>query len=219
MVYPLLRLYVGGVFGSALALGCGQAHWPYLSGTVTVPAPQMSNETPHDPAPVARAAAPHPAEVKVLEVLPAAGASEEQEVREGRVVSAPVAVPPGVVGGVREEAETQATAYGHAPDYRWLTGELRYSPARGAWCLRYAPEDEEDRHGGSVTLVGAGAMTGLQPGEAVRVEGEMIDPETREPSPPYRVHGLRPLPRAELPPSLLGFAGIARPAQEGGDEE
>ena len=59
---------------------------------------------------------------------------------------------------------------------------------------RYATEDEEDCHGGSVTLVGIEPLTGLRSGQAVRVEGQLIDPHKREPSAPYRVQRLRPLP-------------------------
>jgi hypothetical protein len=107
---------------------------------------------------------------------------------------AEAALDKGPTPAVGAEQSGATTPCGHAPDYRWLTGQLHYSPARAAWCLRYAGGDDGDRHGGSVTLVGAGALRGLREGQAVRVEGEMIDPDSREPSAPYPVRRLGPLP-------------------------
>jgi hypothetical protein len=190
MKHPWLRLGLrGAVVGSALVLGCSHGPCPVPSLPVAVPVAIHPGPSPYASEPVTRDA--RHAGVKILEVLPAGDVAEEQELS---AAVAPPPPPPVVVRGACDEPASAAVPYGHAPDYRWLTGELRYSPARGAWCLRYAAGEDEDRHGGSVTLVGAGAMTGLRSGQAVRVEGEMIDPDTREPSGPYRVHSLRPLP-------------------------
>jgi hypothetical protein len=193
MKYPLLRLCLrGGVVGSVLVFGCSQGPNPGTPGPVPVAALSPPSALPSPSTPVADSKPPRRPEVKILEVVPADGPFEEQEVIAG---SPAPSVPPVVVRGAREETATAAAPYGHAPDYRWLTGELRYSPARGAWCLHYAGGEEDDRHGGSVTLVGIGSTTHLRAGQAVRVEGEMIDIGSREPSPPYRVTSLRPLPR------------------------
>jgi hypothetical protein len=173
MEHPLLRL---GLVGSILVLGCTQGHCPWTSGPLAVSVGRPSGET------ASSASSP---QVKILEVVPAAGAVEEEESGEEPLASPSPQPLPAVVGAAREEVSC-----GHAPDYRWLIGELHYSPARGVWSLRYATAEEEDAHGGSVTLVGAGAMSGLQVGARVRIEGEMLDPETREPSPPYQVRSL-----------------------------
>jgi hypothetical protein len=82
---------------------------------------------------------------------------------------------------------------GHAEDYRWLTGEIRYYYVRNVWCLQYASADEDDEQGGCVTLVNAGPMTGFHNGQCVRVEGRLLDPCSREPNPAYEMHSIRPL--------------------------
>jgi hypothetical protein len=181
MKRPLLSAGLrGGIVGAALVLGCSRGQCPAPPAALPLAASPRAAGGPQDTTAATVPAEPRATrrpEVRVLEVLSAKCAAAEQD------------------AGPSNDPWAAAAVYGHAPDYRWLTGELRYSPARGAWCLHYASEEEEDRHGGSVTLVGTGPMTGLRPGQAVRVEGQMIDPNTREPSAPYRVHRLRPLPR------------------------
>ena len=84
----------------------------------------------------------------------------------------------------------------HAPDYTWLVGELNYNPHKDQWRLRYASIDEEDKYGGSVTLDGGThQMKGMQSGMMVRVQGSMADPDSREPSPVYRVRDVDPMGR------------------------
>lgn len=80
---------------------------------------------------------------------------------------------------------------GHAPDYRWLVGEISYSVARRTWNLRYATVDEEDRYGGSVTLVGTGDMSRFKIGQIVRIDGYLVEPDSRRPCPPYCVGTIR----------------------------
>jgi hypothetical protein len=102
-------------------------------------------------------------------------------------------------GAIREELARQRCAVepgseptrGHAPDFSWLVGELQYLEVRNAWRLRYASVEDEDRYGGSVTLVEMGSLTGLRNGQRVRVEGRLVDPESRDPSPAYRVRSLQ----------------------------
>jgi hypothetical protein len=89
---------------------------------------------------------------------------------------------------------TASPCYGHANDYSWLTGELQYVHARNTWRLRYASVDEEDRYGGSVTLQDAGPMGSYKTGQKVRVDGRVVDVESREPSPAYRVNNITLLP-------------------------
>jgi hypothetical protein len=83
---------------------------------------------------------------------------------------------------------------GHAPDYSWLVGELHYLEVRQVWRLRYAPVEEEDRYGGSVTLTENGPMSDYRSGQRVRVQGQLVDPDSRDPSPAYCVRSMEPLP-------------------------
>ncbi|SRR5579875_154510 len=83
--------------------------------------------------------------------------------------------------------------FGHDPNYRWLMGTLDYSRIQGAWLLRYVPFEEDDRYGGCVTLMGIVSEKVLKPGQNVRVEGELIDPESRQLRPAFQVRNIRVL--------------------------
>src|SRR5262245_51840524 len=85
---------------------------------------------------------------------------------------------------------TADPSFGHAPDYSWLIGRLEFLHVRNVWKVRYASLEEEDRYGGSVTLIDTGPMTEFKSGQIVRVEGQLVNPESREPSPPYRVRSI-----------------------------
>jgi hypothetical protein len=76
---------------------------------------------------------------------------------------------------------------GHAADYSWLVGEVHFVEVRGVWRLRYAFTDEDARYGGTVTLRGDAVPRNLQNGQILRVEGRLLDPASREPSPVYEV--------------------------------
>ncbi len=83
--------------------------------------------------------------------------------------------------------------FGHAEDYSWLSGELQFIQARNVWRLRYAPFEQEGRYGGTVLLVGDGLPTNCQAGQIVRVEGQLVNPETDEARPPYWVRSFKVL--------------------------
>jgi hypothetical protein len=83
--------------------------------------------------------------------------------------------------------------YYNSPDYSILFGVLDYNARRGTWRLRFADAGDEDRYGGSVTLDGIGRqMEGYVSGQFVRVEGGLVDPESHDASPAYRVKEMRP---------------------------
>ena len=87
---------------------------------------------------------------------------------------------------------TASAKFDHAPDYTWLVGELQYLHVRNAWRVRYASVDQEDRYGGSVTLVETGPMDKFQKsGQIVRVQGRLLNADSREPSPAFRVNAIR----------------------------
>lgn len=81
--------------------------------------------------------------------------------------------------------------FGHEPNYRWLVGTLDYSQIQRAWLLRYVSYEEDDRYGGCVTLVGALSANLLKPGKTVRVEGNLIDPDSRQLRPAFQVENMR----------------------------
>jgi hypothetical protein len=80
---------------------------------------------------------------------------------------------------------------GHAADYRWVCGELQYSPFDKTWRVRYARVDEVDPYGGSVTLVDEAHATSFKEGQIVRVEGFLLRPNGNAIAPRYEVRSLR----------------------------
>jgi hypothetical protein len=105
------------------------------------------------------------------------------------------AVRPALEAPVARRTFTDITAdprFAHEPGYGWLVGTLDYSRVQKSWVLRYASVEEEDRYGGSVALVGPGDMNGFTSGQLVRVEGHLLDPESKQPRPPYRVRAVQP---------------------------
>jgi hypothetical protein len=77
--------------------------------------------------------------------------------------------------------------FAHAADYAWLVGKLTYIESRGAWWLRYAPADQPEQYGGAVTLVGDEFTAECKNGQIVRIEGNLVNPASTEPRPPYWV--------------------------------
>src|SRR5262249_31298662 len=82
---------------------------------------------------------------------------------------------------------TKASCCDHADDYSWLVGTVDYSRLSNGWRLRYAGLDEADQYGGSVTLTGNIASTGLQDGQHIRVKGHLQNPNDHGTSPGYHV--------------------------------
>jgi hypothetical protein len=75
----------------------------------------------------------------------------------------------------------------HDPDYHWLMGTLEYSRIQQAWLLHYVPFDQDDRYGGCVMLVASERQMKFKPGQLVRVEGALIDPESHQLQPAFEV--------------------------------
>ncbi len=88
---------------------------------------------------------------------------------------------------------TANPAFGHAPDYSWLCGELQYQARTDVWRLRYAPVTEEDRYGGAVRIIPTGPMTAYRSGQIVRVEGYLQNSATELADPPYQVRYMQPV--------------------------
>lgn len=83
--------------------------------------------------------------------------------------------------------------YGRATDYSWLKGELYFLNVRKSWRMRYAPLDEMDNYGGSVTLVGTSPDGNLVQSRYVQVQGRLVDPNSRAVSPAYQVNSIQPM--------------------------
>jgi len=92
---------------------------------------------------------------------------------------------------------TARPEFAHDTDYKWLVGELSYVPQKQQWRVRYTSIDDEDRYGGSVTLDAAHQMEGFKSGQLVRVEGAMLNPDSKEPAPMYRVNSISVYTKAD----------------------
>lgn len=91
----------------------------------------------------------------------------------------------------RQPRAVQGPNFAHDPNYRWLVGTLDYSRIQRQWLLRYTSFDEEDRYGGCVTLIAPDAARYFKRGQMVRVEGTLIDPESRQLLPAFEVQAFR----------------------------
>jgi hypothetical protein len=85
---------------------------------------------------------------------------------------------------------TARPEFAHDANYKWVVGELSYVPQKKTWRVRYTSIDDEDRYGGSVTLDASHMMEGYKTGQLVRVEGALLDAESHEPAPGYRVNNI-----------------------------
>jgi hypothetical protein len=130
--------------------------------------------------------------------IPVPEATAKVDLTEKEIVPTGYAIPPtgGHEEGIKRRSYADVSAkscYGHAEDYSWIKGELQFGHARNAWRVRFASIDEEDRYGGSVTLTEEGPMEEYKDGQLVHIEGRLVDPESRDPSPEYRVRAIMPL--------------------------
>lgn len=188
-----------------LAAGCGSAARPDESVVATrTPPPYSVVAAPHATTP------PMPGTGAVYapqaHVMPSMGAVYAPRTQTVPAVvpnppsAQPVVAPPrpgGESTSMRVPTpETPAIAggYQHNGDYTTLVGELHHNPRQNTWRLRYAGVGDEDRYGGSVTLDGVGRMMrGFKSGQKVRVQGVLVDAESREISPAYRVRDIHPV--------------------------
>lgn len=99
--------------------------------------------------------------------------------------------PPSLNDPSEESQAPVSDRFGHDPNYRWLVGTLDYSQIQRAWLLRYVSYEEDDRYGGCVTLVGVPSSAALKKGKTVRVEGTLIDPDSRHLRPAFQVENIR----------------------------
>jgi len=216
MMQPSVRAWLGtSVLGGLLVVGCqhaqhGQATMTtgpqtYSAATVMpTPAPVvMMSQAPAPQPVVVQEAAPAPVEPVVVaqETPPTPPPPPPAPAAAPQAEMLPVSYSSPTVGtradDVRRRSFADITAkpcYAHADDYSSLSGELELIHPNNIWHLRYASVQDEDRYGGGVTLIDAGPMDQYSSGQCVRVEGRMVDPESRECSPAFRVRSITPLP-------------------------
>jgi hypothetical protein len=129
---------------------------------------------------------PKPVELPVRPVQPLPQSKVEKPVATPSEHTEVIVVPRRSFADITARPE-----FKHSSDYSKLTGQLHYDTKNSEWRLRYASIDEEDRYGGSVTLVdGSHMMINVKEGMLVHVEGMLIDSDSRDPSPKYRIRSV-----------------------------
>ncbi len=91
---------------------------------------------------------------------------------------------------------------GHETDYSWITGQLYRFEAdnRTLWVVRYATEEIQDTHGGSVALVPSIDMRNYRNGDLVSVQGQILNGGARSEqvgAPLYRASDIHLIERGE----------------------
>jgi hypothetical protein len=206
--------------GSILVLACGCRHCGQEQSCSTCgSAPVMSSKAamimPTPPGPVASMPAMPPAKFEPLSI-PAVASEKYVPPEKGIVIAQKPALDEAVVTPKTTEEPKEAangsladwnkvvvvqrrnfaditarSEFDHASDHSWLVGSLNYVPQKQQWRLRYTSIDDEDKYGGSVTLdVGPQMMKPYHEGDLVRVQGGVEDPDSRQPSPTYRVRSI-----------------------------
>jgi hypothetical protein len=96
----------------------------------------------------------------------------------------PAAIPAVVEKHEVKDANAQVVEF---DNIKCVTGQVQQF--RKTWRLRYAPCDQDDPHGGSVLLEGAG-LDRLRDGQRIRVQGVLIPPMDRTSPARYRVRSM-----------------------------
>jgi hypothetical protein len=93
-----------------------------------------------------------------------------------------------------KENRTPGAQYGHSPVFAWVVGRLEYLHAEKQWRVRFVPYDVDDSYGGVLTLQGVDHMSDqLKSGATVRIDGQLVDPDTQKSSPEYQVYEIKTL--------------------------
>jgi len=174
-----------GLVAPAVALGCSSTEKHHHDGGCSTCMAAANVQNP--PAYTVAAAMPR----NVVTHAKPAEVNHEMAIRVPEHVTSPVASQKMVGSGA--PAPYTGAGYYHSADYATLVGELHYNQRQNTWRLRYAGIDEEDRYGGSVTLNNVGReMADFKTGQYVRIEGAVVDKESREVSPKYTVRDILP---------------------------
>jgi hypothetical protein len=185
------KTWVGaGLVAPALALGCNSTGKHHTAGGCST----CGGGSVQYPPAHAVAMAPRPAEVNHEMTAPPVAPPKQSAAPRLIAERFPVSPPTKPATPVPAPAAPYVGAgYHHNAGYTSLVGELYYNPRQNTWRLRYAGVDEEDRYGGSVTLDSVGReMSLFKPGQYVRVDGALVNPQSREVSPAFRVRDILP---------------------------
>ena len=91
---------------------------------------------------------------------------------------------------------TAPSGFAHDADYTHLTGLLQHFGR--TWRLRYAAVDEVDAYGGSVTLESDPRLDSCRDGEAVHVQGALLEGDNSRSAPRFRINSLEALDKPEV---------------------
>jgi hypothetical protein len=94
-------------------------------------------------------------------------------------------------------AKPQLAKLAHAPDYRWVIGELWYTD--GGWRIHYGDDKDPDQFGGLLMLSDTGPMGDYHIGQMIYVEGQLIDAGEKS---VYRVSRMMEAAPPEAQPTL-----------------
>ncbi|MFL5243894.1 MAG: hypothetical protein ACJ8FY_17470 [Gemmataceae bacterium] len=197
-----LRVFGTGFVGTTLLMGCQHSRHcescsvgapvapaaPYVAAQ-KMPSASTYHEIQRDPNALPPMPLHEPVEATKLPDPPEEQPSKaETEELEQAAYAREVADAKKALHGRRSFHDITADpCFDHAADYAWIIGELYFEKDSKTWTVRYASVDEDDCHGGKVTLTDAGAMDNLRSGQMVRVEGRMADPAAHDLRPAYKV--------------------------------
>jgi len=185
-----------GLVAPAVAFGCSSTDKHHHDGGCANCTAAANVQYP--PAYTVAAAMPrnvvtHARTPEVMTYTKPAEVNHEMAIKTPEQAKSPVAAQKMVVSATGTPAPYTGAGYYHSPDYGTLVGELHHNPRQNTWRLRYASVDEEDRYGGSVTLHNVGReMSEFKTGQYVRIEGAVVNKESREVSPKYTVRDILP---------------------------
>ena len=104
------------------------------------------------------------------------------------------------------EKENRMYVYGHAKDYRWMTGVLhRLDGELSHWEIRYLPAGQYDSRGGSLHLGMAASLERFKDGDVFYIEGKLtpihvpFEPQQVQ----YRIEKIKPFDTSLLSKRLL----------------
>jgi hypothetical protein len=96
------------------------------------------------------------------------------------------------IATIRREPGAGPLHSDHAADFSWIVGQLEFLNMKNQWRVRYASYDADDKFGGVVALSGVDHVAGqLKEGMAVRLQGQLVESDSKKASPEYFVHDIR----------------------------
>jgi len=194
------------LLGSALATGCSQVRsWVNdLSSEVALPLARHGSDMPVvAQRKVEESQAQLSQNMPAPATLPPVTLEQKATVNDASInQSALDSSKPSLVGELASVRKpfadlTAHPCFNHAEDYTCLSGQLQHSHISKSWRLRYAPLDEVERYGGSVTLIDDVKLSGLKDGDLVRLHGCLVNPEERGIAPPYEIKSIQPIDKRE----------------------